>query len=172
MSQFLRNSLLLTALPALMMATVQSADATDRFDVRVEVVSFKSLVDMDPSNGSDEYFLTVNPDVPGAGRKSIQNAQVNGPPKRVLRVGRSITFRNIKEPSRSNRTITLSSDVSEQDVVKKRTSYDDMGIARTSISDDLFREADRSSRDTASRTVTLSNRNYRMEVRVTVIEVD
>lgn len=158
----------------------QDARATDRFHVTVRIVSFKSLVDMDPTNDNDEYFLSLRADIPEAGRKSISNYEVKGPPKKTLRTNRSITFENIEEPSKSNRTITISSDVSEQDVVetgpifkrRKKTIYEDMGTASQSITDDLFREADRSSKDTASRTVTLTNKKYRMEVLVTVTEID
>lgn len=180
MSRLLKNTALMAFTVVAFFVGQQHAQATDRFNVTVRVVSFKSLVDMDPTNNNDEYFLTVNADVPNAGRKSLRNYELKGPPKKTLRANGVLTFQDIKEPSRSKRTITISCDVSEQDVIetgpifkkKKKTVYTDMGTATGKITDDLFREADRSSKDVASRTVTLTSKKYRMEVLVTVIEVD
>jgi len=176
----LKSLLLSAALPIVVLALSQSAQATDRFDVYVELVSFKSLVDMDPSNAQDEYYLALHADVSGEGRRSIRNVSLNGAPKRILPVRRTVVFRNIKAPHRDDRGISLYSDVSEQDVVKvgtifkpeTETRYADMGTARGLTREDLFRKADRSRDDRASETVTLVSRKYRMEVRVTVVEVD
>ena len=180
MGYCLKGLLVLAAIPLFVAATNREATATDRFDVIVDVVTFKSLKDMDPSKGNsnDEYFLTVRADIVGEGRRSIINLEKTGPAKKTLYVGRQIRFRNIKTPDRP--TVYLSSDVSEEDVVevgtifkkKKEKRYANMGIARGATTGDLFREADRSRDDVASQTVTISNRNYRMEIRVRVIEVD
>jgi hypothetical protein len=180
MSNLLKCTVSVALVAITVLCSQHEARATDRFNVSVRVVSFKSLVDMDPTNANDEYFLTIHADVPNAERKSLRNYEVKGAPKKTLNTNRTITFPNVKEPSRSNRAITISSDVSEQDVIetgpifkkRKKTVYEDMGTARGSITDDLFREADRSSKDTASRTIMLTNKKYRMEVRVTVTEID
>jgi len=55
---------------------------------------------------------------------------------------------------------------------QKMQKYTDMGNARRATVGDLFREADRARSDTASQALTLVGRYYRMEVVVTVIEVD
>ena len=180
MSHLLKCTVSIAIAAVTILCSQQETRASDRFNVTVRVVSFKSLVDMDPSNANDEYFLTVHADVPGVRRQSLRNYEVKGPPKKTLATNRTLVFRDIKEPSRSNRTISISSDVSEQDVVetgpifkkKKKTVYTDMGTAKGSITDDLFREADRSSKDIASRTIMLTSKKYRMEVLVTVTEID
>ena len=203
MTYCMRSLMLLVALPALVFALGDTAKATDRFDVIVDVVSFKSTKDMDPSKGNanDEYFMNVHVDVPGAGRRSLRNYRKNGAPMKTLYVNKRLVFRNIKEPHRSERTITVHSDVSEQDIIKlspivrprpgigglpgigpprpgieirprTETKYVDMGGARSSTSGDMFKEADRARNDTAVQTLTLYGRYYRMEVRVTVVEVD
>ena len=112
--------------------------------------------------------------------RSLINYQKKGMPMRTLYVGRTLTFRNIEMPSRSNCKVYLSADVSEQDIVqvgnifKKETEerYTNMGVARGATTIDLFKQADHARNDQATQTVTISNRNYRMEIRVRVVEVD
>ena len=182
MSCWMKSLLMVAALPVCVAATSREAEATDRFDVYVEIASFKSLRDMDPSKGNanDEYFMTVRADIIGEGQRTIYNLEKRGKPKKTLYVGRTLVFRDIREPSRSNRKIYLSADVSERDIVKVGNIFDpkteerytNMGVARGTTTIDLFKQADDARSDQASQAITLANRNYRMVIRVRVVEVD
>jgi hypothetical protein len=167
----LKSLLLLAALPLCVAAMSREAAASDRFDVKVEVLKFYSYRDTNPSGYAVEYKYNFNVDIEGIGRRTI-NSRIITRPRYMMPVGRTVQFNNIKKPKHKNRRIKLSANVigHYQVVATKKTQY--MGDARGATDRDLFREADHSREDKAVQTLSIGNRDYVMYVRVTVIEID
>jgi hypothetical protein len=170
------NSLLLLPALALCVATMsQDAAATDRFDVRVEVLQFYAYLDTTPSGYAVEYKYNFTVDIEGVGRRTI-NSRITTRPHFMMPVGRTIQFHNVKKPKRKNRQIKLSANmVGHYSVIannKIHKKIQNMGNARGVTERDLFRDADHSRDDKAAQTIAVRNGDYVMYVRVTVIEID
>jgi hypothetical protein len=154
----------------------QKEAVTDRFDVKVEVLKFRSPLNADtPLNHPDvNYYYNVHAAVAGVRSRSLVRGKVIGRPMRSLNLSGTIQFRNIEKVDLADRLIRLSANVTAQyrnrTDGKNKTLAMDKASGATSI--DLFKMADQSQNDQAVQTVLIRNRNYLMIVRVTVTELD
>jgi hypothetical protein len=171
MSYCTKSLLLLAALPLCVAAMSQEAAATDRFDVKVEVLKFYAFLDTSPSGYGVEYKYNFNVDIEGVGRRSI-NSRIITRPNYMMPVGRTVQFQNIKKPKHSKRRIKLSANVTGRYQVGTKKKTQQMGGATGATERDLFRKADHSRDDEAVQIVRVRNKDYVMYVRVTVIERD
>jgi hypothetical protein len=173
MSFRLKSMMLLAALPLCVAAMSQEAAATDRFDVKVEVLQFYAFRDTNPSRYYVEYKYNFNVEIEGIGRRTI-NSRIVTLPHYMMPVGRTVQFHNIKKPKHKKRRIKLSANMIGRYQLTvnspKKTQY--LGSAMGITQRDLFREADHSRDDKAVETVRVRNKDYVMYVRVTVIEID
>jgi hypothetical protein len=172
MNYCLKSLLLLAALPLCVAAMNQEATASDRFDVKVEVLEFFSYRDTDPSGFVVDYKYIFVADIEGAGRRRIDSRIITRP-RFLMPVGRTVQFNNIKKPKNKDRHFRLSAYVTGRyGLVDGTKKVQHQGLATDVIKRDLFREADRSRDDKAVQTFSIGNPDYMMTVRVTVVEVD
>jgi hypothetical protein len=171
MSFCLKSLVLLAALPLCVAAMSREAAATDRFDVKVEVLQFYSYRNTNPGGYVMVNNYNFDVDIAGIGRRTI-NSRIISQPLRMTPVGSTVYFRNIKKPKRKNRQINMSANMNTRYQVLSEIKTLSMGNARGSTERDLFREADHSRDDTAYQTVAVRNGNYVLYVKVTVTEID
>ncbi len=173
MRHYLKSLLLLAALPLCVASMSREAAATDRFDVKVEVLKFRSLLDTNPSGYAVVNYYSLDVDIEGIGRRTI-NSRIITRPLYMMPVKDEIQFTNIKKPKHNKRSIKLSSKMVGHYRLKVNSPIKEqlLGIAKSATTIDLFREADHAKNDTAAQTILLRNQNYMMILRVTVIEVD
>jgi hypothetical protein len=173
MNYCLKSLLLLAALPLCVASTSQEATATDRFDVKVEVLQFQSLLNTSPSGYVVVNYYKLDVDIEGIGRRTI-NSKIITRPFYMMPVKDKVQFTNIKKPNHKKRHIKLSARMIGHYRLKVNSpiKVQLLGTAKSATTIDLFREADHAKNDTAAQTVLVRNQNYRMIVRVTVIETD
>ena len=173
MRNYLKSLLLLAALPLSVASMSREAAATDRFDVKVEVLKFRSLLDTNPSGYVVVNYYSLDVDIEGIGRRTI-NSRIIARPLYTMPVKDKIQFTNIKKPKHKKRHIKLSANMVGHYQLTANSSKKEqlLGIAKSATTIDLFREADHSKNDTAAQTVLVRNQNYMMILRVTVIETD
>lgn len=172
MSFCLKSMMLLAALPLCVAAMSQEATATDRFDVKVEVVSFRSLVNTTPGGYVVVHNANIHVDIEGSGRKTVNAPRIIANPFRTTQVNAQTQFTNIKKPRHKQRQIKVSANLTGFYTTSGGKKTQNLGLAKGETSIDLFREADHSKDDKAVQTVMVKSQNYQMIVRVTVIERD
>jgi hypothetical protein len=172
MNYRLKSLMFLAVLPLCVAAMSQQATAKDRFTVKIDIVSFRSLVNTNPGGNVVVHNSNFHVDIEGMGRRTIHIPRIIASPFRMTQVGAKFQFTNIEKPKRKQRQVKLSSDLTGFYWVEGKTKPQNLGLAKGATSIDLFREADRSKNDTAAQTVHVRNQNYMMTVRVTVIETD
>ena len=172
MSFRLKSMMLLAALPLCVAAMSQEAAATDRFDVKVEVVSFRSLVNTTPGGNVVVHNARLQAKIEGSGYQTINHPRIIANPFRTVKVNAKLQFTNIKKPHHKQRQIKVSSYMTGFYTTADGQKPQHLGIASSETSIDLFRKADHSKDDKAVQTITLKSPRYQMVVRVTVTELD
>jgi len=168
----LKSLILLAALPLCAAATNREAIASDRFDVKVELLEFVSYLDTDPSGLAVEYNYGFVAYIEGAGPQRIDSRIITRPNFKMP-VGRTVQFTNIKEPKRKARHFGVTAYVvGRYELVDGTKKTQTLGLAEANTSRDLFDDADDSKDDTAVEAFSIKNAHYMMKVRVTVVEVD